>query len=65
MVIYNFQTISCEIFEIKHSNEANPNQCRNLTDKQKLKKRNSDMVTLLEGALFTTGKHELRMVSII
>ena len=37
MVIYNPQTISCEIFEIKHSDEVHPNQYRHLTDEQKLK----------------------------
>lgn len=37
MVIFNPQTVSCEIFEIKHSKEAHPSQFRHLIDEQKLK----------------------------
>lgn len=37
MVIFNPQTVSCEIFEIKHSKETHPEQCHHLNDEQKLK----------------------------
>lgn len=37
MVIFNPQTLSCEIFEIKHSKEVHPEQYRHLIDEQKLK----------------------------
>ncbi len=37
MVIFNPQTVSCEIFEIKHSKEVHPEQYRHLNDEQKLK----------------------------
>lgn len=35
MVIYNPDTISCELFEIKYSTETDPNQYRHLIDKDK------------------------------
>ncbi len=37
MVIFNPQTVTCEIFEIKHSKEVHSDQCRHLIDEQKLK----------------------------
>jgi len=37
MVVFNPQTVSCEIFEIKHSKEVHTEQCRHLIDEQKLK----------------------------
>lgn len=36
MVIFNPETTSCEIFEIKHSKEVHPNQYRHLVEQQKL-----------------------------
>lgn len=37
MVISDSETVTCEIFEIKHSLEAVPEQCRHLLDEQKCK----------------------------
>lgn len=37
MVIFNPNTISCQIFEIKHTNTSHPNQYRHLIDNEKIK----------------------------
>lgn len=37
MVVFNPETSSCEIFEIKHSKESNLKQCRHLIDEKKIK----------------------------
>ena len=43
MVVYNLETSTCAIFEVKHSKEIYPKQYQHLVDTDKIEKYYSDM----------------------
>ena len=58
MVVQDTDSMTCELFEIKHSDQIASAQCRHLNDKDKLKQTEHELGTIIKKTVLYRGKDQ-------